>query len=247
MNGDLASIRQLLDEMLAQMAGLTLRNCQVLVFPSYVYLPEVVAKLQLSDVRVGAQDVEQRQSGAVTGAVSATMLSDIGCTHVIVGHSERRTLFGESDEVIAEKCLTSINAGLTPIVCVGETLEERRKEQTLQVVSRQLQAVMDLIDRDQMQQIVLAYEPVWAIGTGESATPEQAEEVHLGLRALLSDEAPVLAEQVQILYGGSVTPENAESLFAMENVDGALVGGASLKGESFTAICEAAEKNYGNI
>jgi triosephosphate isomerase len=247
MNGDRASIRRLLDEILKEYSRTTVHQCQVMVFPSYVHLSEVADRLQGKDFSVGAQDVDHRVDGAITGGVSGEMLEDIGCSHVLVGHSERRTLFEESDELVAEKTLRSLACNMTPVVCVGETLEERRQGKTLEVVTRQLNAVLARLDGDEMSRILLAYEPVWAIGTGESATPEQAEEVHLGLRSRIGEIGPALADEMRILYGGSVNPEIAEGLFAQDNVDGALVGGAALNGKSFAEICRAAEKSYGNI
>lgn len=243
MNGTAASIEQLLTAMLLELESLALQRCRVLVFPSHVYLKLVSEKLCESGIGVGSQDVDQRIEGALTGSVSARMVSDVGCEYSIVGHSERRTLFGESDEVVADKFVRCTEQGLTPVICVGETLAERRQDQTLPVVTRQLTAVLGKVGLAGFRGAMVAYEPVWAIGTGESASPEQAEEVHLGLRQCLAELDDGLAGETRILYGGSVNAANAQALFAKENVDGALVGGASLKAKSFAEICKAAEES----
>ncbi|MBO6703046.1 MAG: triose-phosphate isomerase [Pseudomonadales bacterium] len=241
MNGSKAFIRGLLDDVQSELQPLALERCSVLVFPSYAYLYAVADQLRGSSIGVGAQDVDERPEGAVTGGVSAGMVRDLGCGFAIVGHSERRTLFGESDSTVAEKYDRCCEQNLTTIVCVGETLEEREAGQTLEVVHRQLKAVTDRVGVDFAGSMV-AYEPVWAIGTGRSATPDQAEEVQASLRACLAEVDAGLAEATSILYGGSVTAENAQSLFEMNNIDGALVGGASLKADNFAKICEVAER-----
>lgn len=240
MNGDLASITGLINDTRQALDDQPGLSTDVLVFPPHVYISTVVQGFKGSRVGVGAQDVDHRESGAVTGAVSAGMLNDIGCSHVLVGHSERRTLFGETDDLVAEKFNRVLQAGLVPIVCVGETLDERQRGSTLDVVTRQLDVVLDAAGIDAFNQAMVAYEPVWAIGTGESATPEQAEEVHACLRDCLARRDTGIGENCRVLYGGSVTPDNASALFAQENLDGALVGGASLNGNSFARICEAA-------
>lgn len=241
MNGDRASIASLLDEMLVELDAAKCHHCEVLVFPTHVYLSEVVSRLTDHAVASGAQDVDSRSEGAFTGAVSASMVRDIGCTHALVGHSERRTFFGEDDHTVAEKYARCVEAGLTPILCVGETLAEREAEQTLDVVIRQLRAVVERVGMAGIGAGMVAYEPVWAIGTGLSATPEQAEEVHSALRDRLVSSDPAIGEAIRLLYGGSVNADNAQTLFAMKNVDGALVGGASLKGQSFVDICRFAD------
>lgn len=243
MNGDAGSLDLLLDGVLSELSALALRRCGVLVFPPYVYLGQVAQKLRGSIVGVGSQDVDQRTQGAVTGGVSAAMVKDAGCGFVLVGHSERRTLFAESDELVTDKFEQCGSQGLVPIVCVGETLEERRRDQTIEVVTRQLRAVTSRVGLAGFDGAMIAYEPVWAIGTGESATPEQAEEVHAGLRKCLAELDQDLSNRTRILYGGSVTADNAMALFGMKNVDGALVGGASLKANSFAEICKAAEES----
>lgn len=241
MNGSKAVIKSLLDDMQSELESLALQQCRVLVFPSYIYLDAVAAQLRGGIIGVGAQDVDERPDGAVTGGVSASMVRDVGCEFAIVGHSERRTLFSESDATVADKYELCHAESLTTIVCVGETLEEREAGETLEVVRRQLKAVTDRVGKGFAGSMV-AYEPVWAIGTGKSALPVQAEEVHASLRSCLAEVDEALAAGTSILYGGSVTPQNAESLFEMDNIDGALVGGASLNAGSFAKICEIAER-----
>ena len=243
MYGNASSLELLLDGVLRELSALALRRCSVLVFPSYVHLGQVAQKLQGSGVGVGSQDVDQRTHGAVTGGVSAAMVKDTGCGFVLVGHSERRTLFADTDELVADKFEQCGLHELVPIVCVGETLEERRENRTIEVVTRQLRAVTSRVGLVGFDGAIIAYEPVWAIGTGETASPEQAEEVHTGLRKSLAEVDEGLSRRTRILYGGSVTADNAVALFGMENVDGALVGGASLKANSFAEICKAAEES----
>ena len=191
-------------------------------------------------IDIGAQDVSEREPGAFTGDVAATMLVDVGCRWVIVGHSERRQLHGESDAVVAAKAEAALKAGLRPIVCVGETLAEREAGQTRAVVARQLDAVLDRVGAAALARGALAYEPVWAIGTGRTATPAQAQEVHSELRARVAARDPETAAALRILYGGSVKPANAAELFAQADIDGGLIGGASLVADDFAAICAAA-------
>jgi triosephosphate isomerase len=197
--------------------------------------------LKDSIVKLGAQSCCAEQIGAFTGEASAAMLKDVGCTYVIVGHSERRTIYREDDALVARKFLAAQAQGLIPILCVGETLEEREKGQTMQVVSRQLKAVLDVAVPGALQQAVLAYEPVWAIGTGKNATPEQAQEVHAHIRAEVAARDANIAARLQVLYGGSVKAGNAKEIFAMPDVDGGLIGGASLKADEFLKICAAAQ------
>ncbi len=241
MNGSKLEIGTLVDELQAELASVALERCRVLVFPSQVYLDRVAGQLEGTSIGLGAQDVDERPEGAITGGVSAAMVKDVGCRYAIVGHSERRTLFQESDATVADKYELCQSAGLITIVCVGETLEEREAGETISVVRRQLKAVTDRVGKEFAGSLV-AYEPVWAIGSGRSASPEQAEEVHASLRACLAEVDVALAEATSILYGGSVSAENAQSLFEMNNIDGALVGGASLNAGSFAKICETAER-----
>ena len=213
------------------------RGPEILVCPPYLALATVREALAGSSIRLGAQDVHWEAKGAFTGEVSIAMLKDVGCTAVILGHSERRHIMGETNEMVNRKLKAALAAGLQPIVCVGELLEERNMGDTRAVVERQLTKGLDGLSPDDTAKVVLAYEPVWAIGTGKTATPRQAEEVHHYLRKLVSQRAgESVAERIRILYGGSVTPENVKDLMAEEDVDGALVGGASLKADSFGKI-----------
>lgn len=214
-------------------------GCDTVVCAPHAYLFQMAELLKDSAVLLGAQDVSEYASGAYTGEVSAAMLADIGCRYVIVGHSERRTLFGDTDERVGAKAKAALAADLHPIVCVGETLAERESSQTIRVVARQLNAVIAQVGVEGLSRCTLAYEPVWAIGTGKSATPEIAQQVHAALRTELALHSQELANQVRILYGGSVKPANAASLFAMPDIDGGLIGGAALKAEDFYAICTA--------
>ena len=243
MNGAKASIELLVDGIAGGEGFGGLTRVEVLVCPAFVYLSRVSELIVDTNIQLCAQDVDLRAGGAVTGGVSASMLKDIGCKYVIVGHSERRKLFDENDEVVATKFEQCLGHGLYPVLCVGESLAERQSGSTLDVVTRQLETVVNRVGAEAMASATVAYEPVWAIGTGESATPEQAEEVHRSLRSCLDSIDPELARSVRILYGGSVTPENASALFANENVDGALVGGASLEASSFLEICRFADQS----
>jgi triosephosphate isomerase len=204
------------------------------------YLQQCADTLAGSKLAWGAQDVSIHASGAYTGEVAASMLVDFACRYVIVGHSERRAYHGETDQQVAQKALAALNAGLTPIVCVGETLEQREAEQTNAVVGKQLSAVLELLDGDAVERIVVAYEPVWAIGTGKTATPAMAQEVHAQLRGQLRARSAGAAEKVAILYGGSMKPDNAQELMSQADIDGGLIGGAALKAADFLAIINAA-------
>lgn len=237
MNGGLASNAQLLDAVLQQL-GQGPWAADVAVCASAPYLAQAQALLQGSGLDWGAQDVSMHDAGAYTGEVSATMLKDFACRYVIVGHSERRQYHHESDEAVATKARRALDAGITPIVCVGETLAEREAGRTEAVVKRQLAAVVHLLGHCSSE-IVVAYEPVWAIGTGRTATPEQAQAVHAVLRAQLR-VATAHAERNRILYGGSMTPANAADLLRQPDIDGGLIGGASLKAEDFVQIINAA-------
>ncbi|MBS1199430.1 MAG: triosephosphate isomerase [Proteobacteria bacterium] len=217
-------------------------DAEVLVCPPFVYLHELARQLRENDVALGAQDVCAEPVGAHTGEVSAAMLRDVGCTYVIVGHSERRALYGEDDQLVARKFVAAQRERLVPILCVGETLDERESGRTAEVVLRQLDAVLELAGVEGFRDAVLAYEPVWAIGTGKNATSAQAQEVHALLRARIAAKDANMAACLRILYGGSVKAANAAELFAMPDVDGGLVGGASLNGEEFRRICGAAGK-----
>ena len=236
MNGSLAANAALIGELLA---GIGQPACDVAVCVPAVYLAQVQLLLAgQGGIALGAQDVSQHESGAYTGDVSAAMLKELGARYVIVGHSERRQYQGETDAQVAVKAQRALAAGLTPIVCVGETLREREQGETESVVSRQLSAVIQL-NGERLADLVVAYEPVWAIGTGRTATPEQAQTVHAALRALLA-AADLQAASVRILYGGSMNAGNAAELLAQPDIDGGLIGGASLKARDFLKIIETA-------
>jgi triosephosphate isomerase len=215
-------------------------KCGVAVCVPFPYLAQVQSALQTSPIVWGAQDVSSHVSGAYTGEVSAAMLGDFSCVYTIVGHSERRQYHAEPDAVVGQKTLRLLEAGITPIVCVGETLQERKDNLTEATVARQLNAVLSVIDKSALSNIVVAYEPVWAIGTGVTATPEMAQQVHAFLRSQLTMVNAQAAEQVQILYGGSMKSDNAAALLGMKDIDGGLIGGASLKSVDFLSIVAAA-------
>jgi len=213
------------------------------VCPPFPYLLEVGNALRGSEIIVGAQDVcgEEAVEGAYTGEVSAAMLADCGASLVLIGHSERRTLYGDSDVVVFNKVARALRVGLVPVVCIGESLQQRESGSTLAVIESQLSGLLRLLEEKHWRQVVLAYEPVWAIGTGRTASPEQAQEVHAYTRSLVCAVHPQVAAGMRILYGGSVKPKNAAELFMQEDIDGALVGGASLNPVDFAAIVAAAE------
>ncbi|SRR5581483_1203669 len=238
MYGSLPQNRELLQAVRNTASGLSMARCAVCVpFP---YLDQARTALAGSPAAWGAQNVSQHAQGAYTGEVSAEMLKEFGCRYVIVGHSERRALFGEDDQTIALKAQAAIRAGMTPVVCIGETLPERDAGATESVVARQLDAILERLGAQGVASIVLAYEPVWAIGTGKTATPEQAQSVHAFVRRRVAAKCgPV---QPPILYGGSVKSGNAAGLFAMPDIDGGLIGSASLDGQEFDAICRAADR-----
>jgi len=213
----------------------------VAVIPPFVYISAVVGTLSTTHIAVGAQDVYFERQGAFTGEISSSMLKDIGCAYVLCGHSERRHIIKEDDELINRKVSAAISGGLLPILCVGELIEQRKADETEQVVSNQLEKGLEGLSEEKLSAVTLAYEPVWAIGTGLTATPEQAQQVQSMMRELLSDMYDgQLADEIRILYGGSVKPDNAAVLMSQPDVDGLLVGGASLKSEDFIAIIKAA-------
>jgi triosephosphate isomerase len=212
----------------------------VVVFPPFVYLADAARTLDGGQIRLGAQDVCAEATGAFTGQVSASMLKDVGCRYVIVGHSERRRLYHEDDVLVARKFAAVLHAGLTPVLCVGETLEERENHHTESVVARQLEAVTAMNGAASFASGIVAYEPVWAIGTGRTASPQQAQAVHAYLRSRIAAQDANIAGHLRILYGGSVKGGNAAEIFSMPDVDGGLVGGASLSADEFLKICEAA-------
>ncbi len=235
MNGSLESVTALVDGIVAGDRG----KAELAVCPPAVFLMKIGGMLADSGVALGAQNVCQYASGAYTGELAASMLSEAGCQYVIVGHSERRSIYGESDELVAARFNMAIEAGLQPILCVGETLEERQQEQTLAVVNRQIDAVLAVSGIEAFASAVIAYEPVWAIGTGQVATPEQAQAVHASIREKMSALNAEIADGLQILYGGSMNPGNAAELLSQPDIDGGLIGGASLKADDFLAIAQA--------
>ncbi|MAR71945.1 MULTISPECIES: triose-phosphate isomerase [Halomonas] len=236
MNGSLS----LIDTFAEALSGAELPQAVTLALA--VPFPYVgVARERLpQSVRLAGQTLSDQPSGAFTGEVSGAMLADVGADMVLVGHSERRTLFGEDDAAVLARVQAALGQGLTPVLCLGETLEERDAERTEAVVLGQLEAVMEALDSDERARLVLAYEPVWAIGTGRTATPEQAQQVHAAIRARLERYDGALAASMQVLYGGSMKPDNAAELLAQPDIDGGLIGGASLKVDDFLAICQSA-------
>jgi triosephosphate isomerase len=216
------------------------KRAEILLCPPFPYLMETGRLLKDSGVALGAQSVCAESQGAFTGEVSAAMLKDVGCRYVLVGHSERRQLFGESDALVARKFVAAQAQGLVPVLCVGETLDERESDQTASVVTRQIEAVLAVTGVQSLARAVIAYEPIWAIGTGRTASPEQAQEVHAMIRSKVANRDATIGGSVRILYGGSVKASNAQELFAMPDIDGGLVGGASLKADEFARICAGA-------
>ncbi|MEP6886088.1 MAG: triose-phosphate isomerase [Gammaproteobacteria bacterium] len=240
MHGSRAANQALLGEL--EMRLMPEWPVDIVVFPPYVYLMDAVRMLEGGRIAVGAQDVCAESSGAFTGQVCASMLKDVGCTHVIVGHSERRRWYHEDDALVARKFAAVLEAGLTPVLCLGESLEEREAKHTEVVIARQLDAVIAMHGVGGFARCVLAYEPVWAIGTGRTASPEQAQEVHAFLRNRIDAQDAKIARHLRILYGGSVKAGNAAELFSMPDVDGGLIGGASLSADEFQQICAAASR-----
>ena len=238
MNGSRDSVASLLKDIKAGISEV--KTAEVAVCAPYVYLADVQQRLDGYGIAWGAQDLSTEEKGAFTGEISAAMLLDFACKYVIVGHSERRTLYGEDDALVASKFAVARKAGLKPILCIGEKLEEREAGITEQVVARQLAAVIDAEGIAALADGVIAYEPVWAIGTGKTATPEQAQAVHAFIRKLLAEKDGAVAERVRIQYGGSMNAGNAAELLSMADIDGGLIGGASLQAEDFLTICRAA-------
>lgn len=238
MNGSLLSNQTLLEALDPVVAECT--DIDVAVCPAAVHLGQVVELSQNTRLGVGAQNMSEQDKGAFTGEISCEMLRDLGVGFVLVGHSERRSLFGETDELVAVKVEKALEKGVVPVLCVGETLEQRQSGEMQTVIETQVRAVLERCTINAFAQIIVAYEPVWAIGTGETASPDQAQEVHAFIRGLLAPLDSDIAARTTILYGGSVNAANAQSLFAMKDVDGGLVGGAALKADDFAAICKAA-------
>lgn len=238
MNGSRDGVRELLEGIKAGIDAVTV--AEVAVCPPYIFIPAAEEQLNGSTVAWGGQNLSTEASGAFTGEISASMLLDYGSKYVIVGHSERRSLYGEDDALVAKKFAVAREAGLVPILCVGETLEEREQGVMEEVVGRQLDAVIDLEGVDALAAAVVAYEPVWAIGTGKTASPEQAQEAHAFIRGRVAALSSEVANGLRILYGGSMKPGNAAELMAQADIDGGLIGGAALKASDFLAICTAA-------
>lgn len=237
MNGSSESINQLV---VGLNAAVDNTPVEVVVAPSFPYLAQVDNLLEKSPIKMAAQNVSEQVSGAFTGEVSVSMLQDFAVEYVLVGHSERRSIYGETDKLIAEKVKTLLASELTPVLCIGESLEQRESNITLDVCFSQIDAVLNLVGVNAFEQIVIAYEPVWAIGTGLSASAEQAQEVHKAIREHIAKSDEVISEKTRIIYGGSVKASSSSDLFAMPDIDGALVGGASLKVEEFIGIVNSA-------
>ena len=243
MHGNLDSVESLISGIKGQLDDSW--QCDILVCPPSIHIDKAVKLTKGSNIAVGAQNLSEQDQGAFTGEISGDMLKDIGSKYVLVGHSERRSLYHETNELVAAKYAKALEAGLIPVLCVGETLEQRENGSTLDVVKAQIDAVITFYQDkaeglDKLGQGVIAYEPVWAIGTGVTASPEQAQDVHASIRQYLSDMNEAVAEKVQILYGGSMKAANAEQLLAQKDIDGGLIGGASLKADEFIAICKIA-------
>ncbi len=236
MNGSSDSIRELIDGILS---GLETK-AEVLVFPSSIYVQQVRDMLAGSPVKFGVQNTSDKLTGAFTGEISPLMAKDLGCEYVLIGHSERRSIFGETDTDVAAKFCALVDQGLVPVLCVGETLKERESGDTMNVVTHQIHTVLRAAGPERLTNFVIAYEPVWAIGTGLTATPEQAQEVHANIRALLEASDQAMADRTRVLYGGSMNAGNAAELMSQPDVDGGLVGGASLVAADFKVICHAA-------
>ncbi len=236
MNASKESVNTLIEGILS---GMNETTSEVIVCAPFPYLSQVESLIQGSSLMLGAQNLNVNPAGAYTGEVSADMIKDFGAQYVIVGHSERRALYGETSAIVAEKTKTAIDAGLTPLLCVGESLEDRESGKTQAIVEEQINVVIDLIGIESFDQVIIAYEPVWAIGTGLTATPEQAQAVHLFIRNLLADSSEKIAQRTPILYGGSMNAGNAANLISCSDIDGGLIGGAALQAEDFLQICKA--------
>ncbi len=240
MNKDLTESQNLLSKIVSELGNEKL-NCEVIICPPFTSLSEAAGLIKGSAVKLGAQNMHFEENGAFTGEISAAMLKSVGCEFVIAGHSERRALFGETDQLVNKKIKKILSSGLKPIFCVGETLEERESGVMKDVIKRQVTEGLKDITANQLANIILAYEPVWAIGTGKTATPGQAEEVHAFIRGLIEENySSDAAENLTIQYGGSVKPDNAADLLSQQDIDGALVGGACLKSDSFIGIIKSA-------
>ena len=236
MNGSLAQNRELLNALIETVKD---ADSEIVVFPPSIYVQQVASMTEGTNIKVGLQNISAEPKGAFTGEISIPMAKDFGCDYILIGHSERRTLFGETDADVAKKMKAVVDAGLIPVICVGETLDERETGKTEDVIKSQIASVIDVIGIEAFENAVIAYEPVWAIGTGKTATPEEADQVHDFILCTLKNYSDKISDLVRVVYGGSVNASNVESLFTKENIDGALVGGASLEAEGFTKIALA--------
>lgn len=240
MNNDLNESKDLITKLLAGLKSIS-TNCEIVICPPFTSLSEASAMIKGSIIKLGAQNLHQEKNGAFTGEISAQMLISSGCEFAIIGHSERRAIFGETDELINKKINQAIKNNLKPIFCVGELLEQREKNITEQVIETQVLEGLKGFSQEVLSNLIIAYEPVWAIGTGKTATPHQAEEVHVFIRNLIKDKfSSDFADKLRILYGGSVKPDNSKALLSQKNIDGALVGGACLNADSFLSIIKSA-------
>jgi len=246
MNGSRAQIQLLVQDLQSNLAQLS-SDIECLVCPPSIYIDQVSQALKSSIIQIGGQNCSEIAIAAFTGEISPAMLRDFGCNYVIIGHSERRLLLGETDDVIAAKFRVAQGAGLKPILCVGETKEQMQSGQSFLVVARQLQTVLTEVGINAFANAVVAYEPVWAIGTGLTATPEQAQNMHQQIREKFSNLSLDIAAKLRIIYGGSVTSGNARALFEQQDIDGGLIGGASLKARDFSDICHAAKSSMASL
>ncbi len=233
------SAQKLVDDLIA---GLSVEDADLAVCPPFLYIPEVCQRLAETSISCGAQNVATHAEGAYTGEIAAVMLKDFNCKYAIVGHSERRANYADTDTSVAQRFQQALESNITPVLAIGELLEDREQGVTFDIVAKQLNAVIDFAGIESFKNAVIAYEPVWAIGTGLTASAEQAQEVHLYIRQLLAEKDQQIADNIQIIYGGSVKPQNAEALFAMPDIDGALVGGDSLSADSFLKIYSSFQK-----
>ncbi|WP_298441367.1 triose-phosphate isomerase [uncultured Ferrimonas sp.] len=249
-NWKMAGSQQLGEEVLEKFKLLSNSSAEVVLCPPSVYLDSLQQKLSIRSselvnhrIYLGSQNMSHQEFGAYTGEISGAMLKEFGCSYVIIGHSERRRMYGESSDIVADKFIMAQKMGLTPILCVGESLAAREASRTFEVLNGELNAVLDKVGIMAFDNAVIAYEPLWAIGTGKSATPEQAQEVHAFIRQRLTEISPYVGERIRILYGGSVKPSNAADLFTRPDVDGGLVGGASLNASDFVNLCRIASES----
>jgi triosephosphate isomerase (TIM) len=241
MNNSLSETQNLISKINSELSQIKY-NCEVVICPPFTSLSEANNLIKGTSVKLGAQNMHEEDNGAFTGEISVEMIKNVGCEYVILGHSERRTIFGESDQLVNKKVVKAITSGLKPIFCCGETLDEREQNITNEVIKRQVQEGLRGIQKEEMENLVIAYEPVWAIGTGKTASPDQAQEVHKFIRDLIETiYSPEVASSIVIQYGGSVKADNAKELLSQPDIDGALVGGASLKADSFIGIIKGAE------